>query len=143
MNIKTMAATVAILSVAVMPAAGEARPCKYHEGDGKRACQAQLKRDRMAWPPRPTEAEIQRRVGMAQWRKAERVAVCETGGNWQHYPHGRWIGGLGMFRSTYGIGQAVTRYRWPHQGATKAEQIAVGFVVAKRFGWSAWGCGSA
>lgn len=97
----------------------------------------------MAWPPRPKEWEIKRRIGNVQWRKAERVAYCETGGNWRHYPNGNYIGGLGMFRRTYGIGQAVTKYRWVHQGATKAEQIAVGYIVAKRFGWSAWGCGSA
>jgi hypothetical protein len=34
-------------------------------------------------------------------------------------------------------------YCWPHQGATKAEQIAVGYVVSRRFGWRAWGCGAA
>jgi len=96
----------------------------------------------MDWPPRPKEWEIKRRVGW-WWPKAERIAVCETGGNWQHYPHGSYIGGLGMFRSTYGIGQAVTKYRWPADGATKAEQIAVGYVVAQRFGVSAWGCASA
>ena len=102
----------------------------------------QLKRDRMEWPSRPKEWEIKRRVGW-WWRKAERIAYCETGGNWQHYPHGTYIGGLGMFRRTYGIGQAVTGYRWPHQGATKAEQIAVGYVVMRRFGVRAWGCASA
>jgi len=37
----------------------------------------------------------------------------------------------------------VTGYRWPHQGATKAEQIAVGYVVMRRFGVRAWGCASA
>jgi hypothetical protein len=48
-----------------------------------------------------------------------------------------------MYRRTYGIGQAVTGYQWPSEGATKAEQIAVAHIVAQRFGWSAWGCGSA
>jgi len=119
-----------------------AAPCQKHQGKQKAACVTQLKRDRMDWPPRPKEWEIKRRIGW-HWQKAERVARCETASNWQHYPRGRYIGGLGMFRSTYGIGQAVTRYRWPHEGATKAEQIATGYIVAKRFGWRAWGCGSA
>lgn len=119
------------------------RPCYAHEGKKKKACLKQYKRNRMDWPPRPKEWEIKRRIGNVQWRKAERVAYCETAGNWNHYPNGRYIGGLGMFRSTYGIGQAKTGYRWVHQGATKAEQIAIGYVVAQRFGWSAWGCGSA
>ena len=125
--------------------AAYAKPCGKHANEKRvtrAACLKQLKRNRMDWPPRPKAWEIKRRIGW-HWQKAERVARCETAGNWQHYPHGRFIGGLGMFRSTYGIGQAVTGYRWPHQGATKAEQIAVGYIVAQRFGWRAWGCGSA
>ena len=70
-----------------------AAPCQAHQGKAKAECIKQAKRDRMAWPPKPSEAEIRRRIGTAQWRKAERVAVCETGANWQHYPHGTYIGG--------------------------------------------------
>lgn len=140
---KPLFLAAAILGAAMLPAAGNGKPCGEHTGAAKKACAKQLQRDRMDWPPRPTNAEVIRRIGLVQWRKAERVAQCETAGNWQHYPHGTYIGGLGMYRGTYGIGQAVTGYRWPHQGATKAEQIATGYVVAMRFGWSAWGCGSA
>jgi hypothetical protein len=129
--------------MAALPAAGTTTPCQAHTGKSKAACIKQHKRNQQDWPAKPKEWEIQRRIGMVQWRKAERVAQCETGSNWQHYPHGRWIGGMGLFRSTYGIGQAETNYRWVHQGATKAEQIAIAYVVAQRFGWSAWGCGSA
>jgi hypothetical protein len=123
--------------------AAQAKPCDQHAGTAKQRCVAQLKRDRLAWPPRPSEAEVIKRIGIAGWNKAMRVAYCETGANWQHYPHGRFIGGLGMARSTYGIGQAVTRYRWPHEGASRAEQVAVGWIIVTRYGWSAWGCGSA
>ncbi len=137
------AAALAALGMAALPAAGTTTPCQAHKGWEKAACIKQHKRNQQDWPAKPKEWEIQRRIGMVQWRKAERVAQCETGSNWQHYPHGRWIGGMGLFRSTYGIGQAETKYRWVHQGATKAEQIAVAYVVAQRFGWSAWGCGSA
>lgn len=123
------------------------RPCHAHEGTKKDKClkvyKENQRRSQMAWPPKPSEREIQNRIGMDQWRKAERVAVCETGANWQHYPNGSYIGGMGMFRSTYGIGQAVTGYRWVSEGATKAEQIAIAYIVAQKFGWSAWGCGSA
>lgn len=123
------------------------RPCYAHEGNKKDKClkvyRENQRRAHMAWPPRPTDKEIQARIGMDQWRKAERVAVCETGANWQHYPNGTYIGGMGMYRSTYGIGQAVTGYRWVSEGATKAEQIAIAHIVAQRFGWSAWGCGGA
>lgn len=132
-----------IIVLAVSTARATAAPCAKHVGAAKQQCSKAAKRNAMAWPPRPSEAEIKRRIGVSQWRKAERISVCETGGNWQHFPHGRYIGGMGMFRSTYGIGQAVTRYRWVHEGATKAEQIAIAYVVARRFGWSAWGCGGA
>ena len=140
---KPLFLAAAILGAAMLPATSNGKPCGEHTGAAKKACAKQLQRDRMDWPPRPTNAEVIRRIGLVQWRKAERVAQCETAGNWQHYPHGTYIGGLGMYRGTYGIGQSVTGYRWPHQGATKAEQIATGYVVAMRFGWSAWGCGSA
>ena len=119
-----------------------AAPCAKHTGSAKVACVKQAKRDAMAWPPRPTEGEIKKRTGW-WWDKALRIAVCETAGNWQHFPNGTFIGGLGMFRSTYGIGQAVTHYRWPAEGATRAEQIAVGYIVMRRFGVMAWSCGAA
>lgn len=129
-------------------------PCDKHEGAAKSACvKAKHERDaraKLKWPPSPTAAEIITRIGIDQWRKAERVAYCETGGNPRHFVHGTYIGLLGMYRGTYGIGVEGTRapgnprgYRWPAEGATKAEQIAVGYVVAQRFGWSAWGCGGA
>ena len=131
----------------------KSEPCAKHpvkltaaardRGQATRAqCVRQWNRDHKMWPKNPKDWEIKRRIGW-HWQKAERVARCETAGNWQHYPNGRYIGGLGMYRSTYGIGQAKTGYRWPHEGATKAEQIAVGYIVAQRFGWRAWGCGGA
>lgn len=123
------------------------RPCHAHEGTNKSKClkvyRENQRRAHLAWPPNPTVAEIQSRIGMNEWRKAERVSICETGGNWQHYPNGNYIGGMGMFRQTYGIGQAVTGYRWVSEGATKQEQIAIAHIVAQKFGWSAWGCGGA
>lgn len=96
----------------------------------------------MDWPPRPAEWEVKRRVGW-WWNKALRIAVCETGANWSANATATWIGGLGMYRSTYGVGQAVTSYRWPAEGATRAEQIAVGYIVMRRYGVMAWSCGAA
>ena len=140
--------TTAVVAVATVRSTSAAkRPCRAHEAEAKFIClkhwKKQNQRARLAWPPNPTVAEIQSRIGMSEWHKAERVSVCETGGNWQHYPNGTYIGGMGMFRQTYGIGQAVTGYRWVSEGATKQEQIAVAHIVAQKFGWSAWGCGGA
>lgn len=123
------------------PATADAAPCAAHKGAAKRACHVQGKRDHLHWPPRPSDGEIRRRVGASVWRKALRVAQCETGGNWQHFVHGNFIGGLGMYRNTYAYGQRATGYRWPAEGATRAEQIAI--AVASwpiTRGWNGWGC---
>jgi len=128
--------------------ATDKRPCHAHEGTNKKRCikvyRENQRRANMKWPPNPSVKEIQDRIGMAQWRKAERVAACETGGNWNHYPHGSYIGGLGMYRQTYGYGQRATGYRWVSEGATKQEQIAIAVASFPiTYGWSGWGCGSA
>lgn len=141
-----MKRTVTIIAAGALalgvPAVAQAKPCQKHTGPQKAKCIEQAKRDRQAWPPRPSEAEIKRRVGW-WWPKALRIAVCETAGNWQANATATYIGGLGMYRGTYGIGQAVTKYRWPAEGASRAEQIAVGYIVAQRFGVMAWSCGAA
>lgn len=139
-----IAAAVAAAFVVNAAASGAGVPCGKHQGEAKVGCIKQAKRDAMAWPPRPSEGEVIRRIGLAHWNKALRVARCETGSNWQHFPHGTFIGGLGMFRRTYSYGQRVTGYRWPSEGATRAEQIAVAyasFPITR--GWSGWGCGRA
>ena len=141
MKIITMAATVGILSVAIMPAASEARPCTKHQGDSKRACQAQLKRDRMAWPPKPTAPEIRRRVGDYNWHKARRVAICETGMRLDWYPQGRFRGPLGMYRTTQDYGKRATSY-WSPRTWQEHVAIAVAAHPITR-GWSGWGCGAA
>jgi hypothetical protein len=84
--------TVLGATLALVPAAANAAPCEAHTGKAKAACIHQVKRDRMAWPPNPTPAEIRRRVGSYNWNKAHRVAVCETGKRLDWYPTGRYRG---------------------------------------------------
>lgn len=134
---------LAVLVAMAVPAGAQAKPCGEHVARAKVACVKQYKRDKLEWPPRPTKGEVVRRIGPGQWEKALRVAQCETGGNWRHYPSGTYTGGLGMYRGTYAYGARVTGYRWPGQ-ASKAEQIAVAvaaFPITR--GWSGWGCGGA
>ena len=94
----------------------------------------------MKWPPNPSNEEIIRRIGIDQWRYAEQIAYCETGGNLRHFPDGKYIGMMGMYRSTYAYGARATGYPSPHT-ATKAQQIAIA-VAAHPItqGWSGWGC---
>ena len=128
-----------------------AAPCEKHQGKAKTACVKQLKRDRMDWPPRPKAWEIKRRVGAYHWKKAARVANCETGGtrgatryrgnlNW--HLTGKFQGPLGMFRSTaaYGkraTGYTATRLSWPQWVAVAVASHPI------TGGWNGWGCGSA
>jgi hypothetical protein len=131
-----------------MPMSASAAPCASHTATTKvtkAECVAQVKkqakRDRMAWPPRPTEAEIRKRVGAYNWNKAHRVAVCETGKRIDWYPHGRYRGPLGMYRTTQDYGKRATGYWTPR---TWQEHVAIA-VAAHPItrGWSGWGCGGA
>lgn len=138
----------AIGLMAVSPAT--AAPCAKHRGDAKEACLKKKHerdlRDKMTWPPRPSDAEIRQRVGDYNWNKARRVANCETGGNVRWYitangtPTGTYVTALGMYVQTYAFGARATGYR----GRTWAEQVAIA-VAAHPItgGWSGWGCGGA
>jgi hypothetical protein len=81
---------------------------------------------------RAREAEQHsRRVAM--W---DRLAECETGGNWQN--GGDYGGGLGIYVGTwrmYGGTEFAGRPQW----ATKAQQIAVAERIAND-GFGGWGC---
>ncbi len=133
--------TVLGATLALVPAAANAAPCEAHTGKAKAACIHHVKRDRMAWPPNPTPAEIRRRVGSYNWNKAHRVAMCETGKRLDWYPTGRYRGPLGMYRTTQDYGKRATSYWSP-----KSWQEHVAIAVAAHpitGGWSGWGCGSA
>lgn len=161
------AALVFVPAVAAETAA--AKPCAQHPAKaapGKvdraaclKAYKRQRARARLAWPPRPTEAEIRARVnrigGKGTWAKAARVANCETGGtrgasrnrgNARWYitangtPTGSFIGALGMYARTFAYGARRTGYR----GRTYQEQVAIAVAAWPiTRGWSGWGCGGA
>jgi len=79
-------------------------------------------------PPLPNEAI---------W---DRMAQCETGGNWAHYGP-TWSGGLGIYRGTWheaGGGEFAALPR----DATREQQIIVAERIRERYGWTAWGCAS-
>ena len=141
MSVKITALVAAVAGVALLPAAGSAAPCKAHVGPAKKACVKQLKRDRMDWPPNPKAWEIRRRVGDYHWRKAERIAYCETGKRIDWYPNGRFRGPLGMYSKTQDYGKRVTGYWSPR---TWQEHVAIA-VAAHPItgGWNGWGCRAA
>jgi hypothetical protein len=141
------AVATSALALSFAPAPAEARPCEFHSGSDRTRCLGMLKRharDRMAWPPKPTWRDLQVRARPGEIRRLRAIARCEQPGrgrwgvNWRH-PGPRYVGGYGMYRGTYGIGASATGYRSP-PAATPVEQTAVAMVVARRFGFSAWGC---
>ena len=69
----------------------------------------------------------------------DRMAQCETGGNWQHYPHGTWTGGLGIYNQTW-LGWGGGEFAPTAGQATKEQQIIVAERIAADIGYSAWGC---
>lgn len=66
----------------------------------------------------------------------DRLAVCETGGNWQHY-NSTYQGGLGFYHGSW---DAYRPAGWPSDAhyATREEQIVVGRIILNAVGWEAW-----
>lgn len=69
----------------------------------------------------------------------DRMAQCETGGNWQHFPYGTWTGGLGIYNQTW-LGWGGGEFAPTAGQATKEQQIIVAERIAADVGYSAWGC---
>lgn len=68
----------------------------------------------------------------------DRLAQCETGGNWSM--HGSsFSGGLGFYNSTW---SAFGGHDFaPHAGlATREQQIIVATRIRARYGYTGWGC---
>lgn len=79
----------------------------------------------------------------------DRMAQCETAGNWQHFPYGTWTGGLGIYNQTW-IGWGGGEFAPTAGQASREEQIIVANRIATLgygnlgpAGYSAWGCLSA
>lgn len=66
----------------------------------------------------------------------DRLAECETGGNWRHRTP-TYQGGLGFYHGSW---DAYRPRRFPREAylATREEQIAVGKRILADVGWGAW-----
>ena len=73
----------------------------------------------------------------------DRIAWCESGGNWHHPPvhngYGSFSGGL-MIKSDVWDHYGGGRYASDAWLATKGQQIAVAERILADVGWSAWQC---
>ena len=64
----------------------------------------------------------------------DRLAQCESGGNWSINTGNGYYGGLQFSLSTW---QSVGGSGYPHQ-SSRSEQIARAKILQARSGWSAW-----
>lgn len=83
--------------------------------------------------PRPTQvaAPADSSVDGGVW---DRLAACESGGNWAINTGNGYYGGLQFSLSSW---RAVGGSGYPHQ-ASKSEQIARAEILKARQGWGAW-----
>ncbi len=73
-------------------------------------------------------------LGVSVW---DRLAQCESGGNWSINTGNGYYGGLQFSASTWRA-MGGTVYAPYASGATKAQQIAIAEKLQKRQGWGAW-----
>jgi resuscitation-promoting factor RpfA len=70
-------------------------------------------------------------TGGSKW---DRIAQCESGGNWRSTTGNGYYGGLQFTRSTW---RAFGGAGMPHR-ASRSQQIAVAERVLAKQGWRAW-----
>ena len=73
----------------------------------------------------------------APTRAWDRIARCESGGNWHINTHNGYYGGLQISRSTWRAYHGARYASLPHR-ATKREQIRVAEKIKRGQGWGAW-----
>ena len=81
--------------------------------------------------------------------KFSRVGACETGygkrpGSWT-WDSGTYVSAFGIYRPAYAqFARQLGLPTWDDPGLrTPREQYQVAAAIQARYGWSAWGCGSA
>jgi hypothetical protein len=133
-----------VILFVVSTARADARPCGKHVGEAKVKCvkayKAQVKRDRLKFPPNPTKRDVAKRV--PDWQGFVRLGRCEQPGRskygdgvrWDH-PGPTWGGGVGLYRRTWQAAGSPYRVF----SGDKWETILVSDAIRDRFGITAWG----
>lgn len=89
--------------------------------------------------PEPATSSSGKAINLARAAMWDRIAQCESGGNWSINTGNGYYGGLQFnLRTWLGVGGADFA-RYPHQ-ATRAEQITVANRLYAQRGLQPWGC---
>jgi LysM repeat protein len=84
--------------------------------------------------PAPTRAITSNAPAVSSGSVWDRLAACESGGNWAINTGNGYYGGLQFMLSTW---QAVGGQGYPHQNS-RAEQIYRAEILQARSGWGQW-----
>lgn len=147
-----LAAKSAILALALTSATAfgaPAKPCYKHTANEKPKCVAAYKarvRANDPYPPHPTWAEFKARATDYEYATLRRIGVCEEGGSGSGEPWNiRWgfqgstySSAFGIWNGNFAYTRSVTGYSWPT--SNKAEEAMHALSLARRYGFSAWGC---
>ncbi len=125
-------------------ATADAKPCQYHLGAKKQRCVAARAKD--PYPSNPTWRDFKKRATSYEYATLRRIAVCEMGGTGRGEPwdvrwgvlYSTYSSAFGIWNGNFAYTRAATGYRWPT--SNKAEEAFHALALAKRYGFSAWGC---
>jgi hypothetical protein len=129
----------ALSALAALTACTPAQQQAWTEWHAQDPAAAEAFADR--WVAEHQAQQVSSRYGVAVW---DRIARCESGGNWSHPPvtnsSGTYSGGLMIGHRWWGANGGNQYAAYPYQ-ATKAEQIAVAENIADDIGLDrGWQC---
>jgi resuscitation-promoting factor RpfB len=79
------------------------------------------------------------RLNLARMKQWNRIARCESGGNWHINTHNGYYGGLQFNRATWRSAGGYKFAKYPHK-ASKNEQVHVANTLYKKRGFRPWSC---
>ncbi len=91
-------------------------------------------RKKSNYTPAPRQTVVSRAPAVANGSVWDRLAQCESGGNWSISTGNGYYGGLQFTLSTW---QSVGGSGYPHQNS-REEQIKRGQILQARSGWGQW-----
>ncbi len=133
-------------ALVLLPSSAAAKPCSAHQGDAKAACLEH--RAKQAYPAKPTWSDFKARATAYEYATLHRIAECEmgTGPKVKGSPwrvkwgvlYGTYSSAFGIWNGNFATTRAITGYPWPT--SVPAEEAFHALALARKYGFSAWGC---